>query len=359
MKIETLLKDPVFQLNLLIWMTKDQPKESYRVRPLFHIHGFEIIYIEMPFPFPEQTASDLIQSGLDISHEPEPEMILGRKSDYRALYIEAKANSFGTSSIKNCRQARAHLVASGPAFGEVFTPYDSCLLCYVTPNQARSNMSECLSALTEELRAKALPIGPFSAHGLARDGTKVVYSWDQAFKSHVGIREDSVPILDEVADDTDPSPLILVFSGEDCSNDSLRDFYRRIVIEQVHVCLHCTLHSHPVGVVYEITADKLLENTSDGIFQFIGRDQQRELRLLVNENILKHIHREWNQRHPGVAFLGNRLSIQWNNTGEKDAFLDWLEDRHTRFNATKPPEKEPSLFDIQNVDGPSETHPPA
>ena len=42
MKTEALLRDPVFQLNLLIWMAKEQPANSYRVRPLFFENGFRL-----------------------------------------------------------------------------------------------------------------------------------------------------------------------------------------------------------------------------------------------------------------------------------------------------------------------------
>ena len=55
MKTELFLCDPVLQLNLLLWMAKEQPKDGYRVRPLFHERGFKIIYIEQPFPFPEDS----------------------------------------------------------------------------------------------------------------------------------------------------------------------------------------------------------------------------------------------------------------------------------------------------------------
>ncbi len=106
MRTDALLKDPVFQLNLLVWMAKEQPPENYRVRPLFHERQFEIIYIEQPFAFPEETIAAIEASGLDISKRPEPELILGRRHDNRALYFEAKANSFTTESTTS-RQARA------------------------------------------------------------------------------------------------------------------------------------------------------------------------------------------------------------------------------------------------------------
>ena len=58
MNNELLVRDPVFQLNILLWMAKEQPAEGYRVRPVFFEHGFKIIYIEQPFPLPEEGSKD-------------------------------------------------------------------------------------------------------------------------------------------------------------------------------------------------------------------------------------------------------------------------------------------------------------
>ncbi|MCX5638868.1 MAG: hypothetical protein NTX52_14420 [Planctomycetota bacterium] len=344
MRSDILIKDPVFQLNLLLWMAKEQPLDNYRVYPLFHNLKFKIIYIEQPFPFPDQFVKTIQESGLDISVTPEPELILGREEDNKALYFEAKANSFGTDST-NCRQARAHFVASGPAFGEVFTPLDSCLLCYVVPNDVCSMMSKCLTTLKTELDNKGLKTGPFSSHGLAIKGDNINYCWDSAFMYHVEIEESYRPILNEVEENTDPSPLILVFSDEDCSDDILRNFYRQVVIEQVRSCLLCDLHSHNIGSEYETTPDNLLMKTTDGIFQYLGRERQKRLRRLIRENVFKRIFEYWQERQSGIELTDDLLRITWNVIGEKEDFLDWLEDRHMRFDASKPLEEPRTLFD--------------
>jgi hypothetical protein len=141
MKTEDRLRDPIFQLNLLLWMAKEQPAEGYRVRPLFHQCGFRIIYIENPFPFPEATIQQVAASVLDISQNPEADLILGHDHNGKGLYFEAKANSFGPDST-TAKQGRAHLVATGRVFGEVLAPLKSCLLCYVVPQSACDRRTE-------------------------------------------------------------------------------------------------------------------------------------------------------------------------------------------------------------------------
>jgi len=343
MRTDELLKDPVFQLNLLLWMAKEQPLENYRVYPLFYKAGFRIIYIEQPFAFPDEAAIAVKDSGLDISVAPEPELILGSENN-KALYFEAKANSFGTDST-NCKQARAHLLASGPVFNEVLAPLDSCLLCYVVPDDVRDKMCECLTKLTTELNNSGLRPGLFSSHGLAVSGTQINYSWDSVFKTHVDVTEDSVPVLKNIEEETDPAPLVLVFSDEDCSNDKIRDFYRQVLIDQIRACLLCDLHSHNIGAKYETTPDNLMMKTTDGIFQYLGRERQKRLRRLIRENILKRIHEYWKEKQAGIALEADKLIITWSVIGEKDDFLNWLEDRRMRFDASKPPEEPPTLFD--------------
>jgi len=261
-----------------------------------------------------------------------------------ALYFEAKASSFGTAS-SNTKQARGHLLACGPDFGEVYSPLSTCLLCYLVPDVSRSQMRDCLHSLSNELNSAGFHPGPFSCHGLAQTGTQIIYSWDSTFKEYVGESEDCTPILNDVTDDTDPSPLILVFSDEDCANDDQRDMYRRAVIEQVRSCLLTDLHADPSALRYDLTTNDLLLRTTDGVFEYIGYARQRGLRRLVRENVLRKIAAYWKDKQPGIRVDGNSLQIDWANPGEKETFLDWLEDRHWQFESGRPTTPDPDLFD--------------
>ena len=164
------------------------------------------------------------------------------------------------------------------------------------------------------------------------------------------VTDDALPVLDDVTDDTDPAPLLLVFSDEDCSNVEMRDFYRRVVIDQVRACLLCDLHSHTLGEKYEISPDSLLEKTTDGIFQYLGRERQKKLRRLIRENIFKKITDYRKGREPGVTLVGDYLAFTWSSADEKDDFLNWMEDRRTHFDAGKPPVENQSLFDWADAD---------
>lgn len=343
MRTTDLLKDSVFQLNLLLWMAKQQPSEDYRVRPFFCEQGFDVVYIENPFNFPEEYAKVVRDCGIEISANPEPEMILGRDRDKRALYFEAKANSFGLKS-KNCKQALGNLAATGKAFGEVFSPLKSCLLCYLLPDGKRQLMSNCLTVLSDQLEEAGVDVGRFSCHELAFREQKIFYSWDDAFKSHLTLTENEVSVLENVSEDTSPAPLVLVFSDEDCPDEYNRDFYRRVVIEQVRARLLCDLRPIPLGSQYVAITDKLLDRTSEGFFQYMSRERQRSLSRLVQEHFLKKISEHWKDKQPNLIWGEGRLTISWNNIEGKDEFLGWLEKRQTEFDTGRPKPEEISLF---------------
>lgn len=86
-----LVRDATFQLNILLWMAKEQPTQGYRVRPVFVEHGFRIIYIEKPFPLPDETSRTARESGLDIGLAPEPELIFGPHPQRKGFVFRGKS----------------------------------------------------------------------------------------------------------------------------------------------------------------------------------------------------------------------------------------------------------------------------
>jgi hypothetical protein len=352
MQPDEYLRDPVFQLNLLIWMAKEQPEDYWRIRPVFYELGFGFIYIEQPFPLPEILQKVLKQTtDILISTQPEPDMILGRSTDQKALYFEAKANSFSADSPNSpTKQAYGHLLAVGPVFPEVLKPLGSALLCYVLPQNKLRGMGTCLTKLTGRLNAKNFKPGPYSLHGLSIKQSKtnksLMYSLDVASKKYIGTSKSKFTIMNHLSEDTDPSPLLLVFTDEDCPDRTKIGFYRRVVIDQYHAALLCRFHSNMVTLSCQVGVDELLEITTQGIWEYLGWKRQKSLRNLVRQNIFKPIVEKWKDKLPGgVIFSYDTLEITWNSFKEKEEFLDWLEDWRGKFPDEKPKEEELPLFD--------------
>lgn len=346
MNNDALIRDPVFQLNLLVWMAKDQPAEGYRVRPLFSQQGFQLMYIQQPFALPERTQQAIAGADLDISVKPEPELLLQRSTDQRALYLEAKANSFGPDST-TARQGRGHLLACGPAFAEVMQPLREALLCYVLPADKCGPMTDCLAALSAELRGKSLAPGEHSAHGLAVSGTDLVYAVDEQFRQFAGVPELSLAVMHHLDPDTDPSPLLLVYSDEDLPGGEHRNFYRQVLLQKFVATLICDANLQPVGEPYSTTARELAIKTTDGVFQYLARDKQTCMERFIRKNIFGRIAEFGRQKSfPPVRLDHQTLHIHYKDNLAKEQFLDWLEDaKRTNFSDEKVDEKQMMLFE--------------
>ena len=346
MKSENLVRDPVFQLNILIWMAKEQPLDGYRVRPLFFENDFRLVYIEQPYAFPDATARAIASSVLapDITKAPEPEMILRRDADQKALYFEAKADSFSPES-SNSRQARGHLLACGPAFAESLKPLRQCLLCYVVPQDGCEPMRTTLDSLTSELRSASLHTGEHSVHGLAVTGADLIYSWDEKFQQHSGVTGGSTAVLHELTDDTDPSPLLLVFTDEDCPNVERAGFYRKALINQVVARLVCDLNLLAIGKTYATTARDLLAQTTDGILQYVGRERQNKMIGMVRQTVFNRILSYWSAKNfTPVKLEAGRLEITFKDSLAKSEFMEWLEDaKRASFSDERPAIGQPGL----------------
>ena len=352
MQIEKLIHDPVFQLNLILWMAKEQPEECFQVRPLFHQHGFSPLVIEQPFKFPVALSRQIeALPASTISKEPEPEVILGKPSDKKAIYFECKAHSFGPSS-SNSRQARGHLLASGAAFTEVFRPLELCLLGYLVPDSDRERMTDCLATLRSELSSGGFLPGQFSIHGLKVNGESLFYTWDERFAEHLGMAESQpqeIPVMGNITPETDPSPLMLVYTDEDCPDQESRNYYRRILSEKLRAAMLCDLNQEQGEVEMSLSSDDLLHNTTGGMFRYLGRKRQESLQNFVRINIFDFIVKQWESIVPNLAKRGGQtLTLAWGAAENRQNFLEWLEDRKTVFPAERITEIQTSIFDSAN-----------
>ncbi|MBN8458577.1 MAG: hypothetical protein J0M04_12135 [Verrucomicrobia bacterium] len=329
MKPDDWIRDPVFQLNLLVWMSKEQPEEAYCVRPVFHAAGFEWMAIEQPFRFPVETAKRIEQinetEDFRIHPHPEPELVLKRSRDHSALYFEAKKNSFGVASSASS-QARGHLVAVGPAFAEVNAPLERALLIYLVPDETTDAMRACLSELTDQLRTASLDPGDSAVDGLSASGTAIHYHLDYASRDALEIKVPRIAIMENLAEATDPSPLLLVYSDEDCPVDERRGYYRRVIQNQAIATLLCELHRVNVGESITLTAARILEITTQGAFGFLGSERRKKMELLLKINVFNKIAEYWKSRSPeAVKVQGKELTVSFPSDTLQADFLDWLE----------------------------------
>jgi hypothetical protein len=206
-------------------------------------------------------------------------------------------------------------------------------------------MAECLASLSTELRAATLTPGEHSVHGLSVSHEDLIYSWDDQFKQHAGISDDSVAVLRGLQDDTDPSPLLLVFTDEDCPNVERSGFYRKVLIDQVVARLVCDLNLLPHEKTYTTTAHDLLRRTTDRIVDYMGRERQTSMIRIVRQNVFNRVADSWRGKpFSPVKLEADVLGITFKDQGIKGEFMDWLEDsKRTTFTDHLPPNETPIL----------------
>jgi hypothetical protein len=152
MKLDEIVADPVLQLNLLLWMTREQPEESYRVRPIFFKAGFDLWDIDATFTLPEAVIAQIQNKNLPVKVNLSPDLRLRNTSQSKALYIEAKKSSF-TPESSNSEQARAHLLAAGPLAIENYKP--------ITELRSAVICTKALSVFTPDYSVEFLPTNPW------------------------------------------------------------------------------------------------------------------------------------------------------------------------------------------------------
>jgi hypothetical protein len=163
-------------------------------------------------------------------------------------------------------------------------------------------------------------------------------------------------VLHELREDTDPSPLLLVFTDEDCPNAERSGFYRRVLINQVVAKLVRDLNLLPPENTYATTARDLLLQTTDGILDYVGRERQTSMIRIIRQMIFARISSFWRERNfSSVKLEADRLEITFKDSLAKSEFMDWLEDpKRTSFSDERPPIEQPVLPGLGLVEGGSQ-----
>jgi len=334
MNLQALISNPGYQLNLLLWMAKEQPTipEMGLVSPFFHELGFEYHWIENPFPLPDAIRLKVNSLPTDmaklISLSPEPDLLLKRSRDGKAIYLEAKASM--AAVVNKDKQTRGHLLANGPAFAETLMPLKESLLCYALPEAERAAMRQRLEALSQELVSMGFQPGKSSVHGFAVKGRKIVYHWDESFAKHVDCRSNQCrkTIFSVVDDGNEPVHLLLVYSAEDYPSKDYGDYYREAFLRRIQQALVCKMRHDDLSPTSQdcLLTDALLNAATEGVFKYLGKQRQRELRQLVRENFYCRIEAHvkdksstMTNREPG------QLLLSFGNVEERENFLSWLE----------------------------------
>jgi hypothetical protein len=325
MKLDEIVADPVLQLNLLLWMTREQPEESYRVRPIFFKAGFDLWDIDATFTLPEAVIAQIQNKNLPVKVNPSPDLRLRNTSQSKALYIEAKKSSF-TPESSNSEQARAHLLAAGPLAIENYKPITEIVLAYHTPEDQRAGMDTCLDKLSNELLENGLKTARFSSCGFKVQENSIQYIPGEATAEMLGISAQPVNLIANIDKETDPSPLLLLVVDQDHHDKVRVGAYRYAVQQQVIAVLLGRLHNS-MELNSRVTAHELLLETSTGTLAYLPKKKQGQIEKMISDRLFKRMRDAWKEKHPEMIQLeGKEIHFAFDSELRREEFLDWLED---------------------------------
>jgi len=161
------LRDPIYQLNFVLWMLEDLPGGA-PTRPFLRDLGYTLFSLGSSLPMQPEYRLRIAGAGVDAGQAPAPDVLAVRRESSEFLIIECKGGSFGVAS-SNCHQARALLVVSADLRGPLGLPprpVVNAVLSYLLPEPESADLQETLEQLRRELTSAGLPVAPFSVFGL-------------------------------------------------------------------------------------------------------------------------------------------------------------------------------------------------
>lgn len=111
MNNSAIIEDPVFQLNLLLFLTWDAPSTG-DIDPVFLRSGYNLSFVETKLTVPDAIHLRLSEGGLHIQRTARPDIFLEHEESHTLVPMECKRSSFSSTS-STAAQARSLLVFDG------------------------------------------------------------------------------------------------------------------------------------------------------------------------------------------------------------------------------------------------------
>ena len=284
--IDALLKDPLFQLNAVLWLTRPLPSGE-RISPILHTKGFSVYAIAPLLGPPPEVRLAAEEAGVRMQERLRPDVVLTHEATGKFAFLECKAHSFGTDSSTS-EQARGLLVVAGPKCAEVLAlaPHQvsGSLLTFVTPESHREQLGQTLSALVQELQDHGLPAGPSSVLGMAADDSNICLVTDDDACEFFSLPSGCHAFLKR-EEGTDPRPLYFIpYDPDVAQSEEERIFCKRVLFERIQSGILAAVgHAHPPTEL-TLEAYGMLNDAMFGVYgQWENRESGQHMRRLCRQ----------------------------------------------------------------------------
>lgn len=285
--INELCKDPLFQLNLAIWLAQPQI-EHFHIHPLFYKSGLSIYSIGPLLALPPDIRL-AVSEKLDCQEGARPDLVLETKATKKFCILECKTSSFGPSSTKPASQARALLLIAGPILSEVLglgtRRQNEGILCYFSGSNQIKMMENTLGILAQEIDGIKLESGEYGCFGVKLEQSTILLEYSDRIKKFLNFIEDSpVKILTFEAE-TDPRPLYFIpYDPNIQQTKEEQELCRRILFERIlsYIISKIGGVTIPSSIIFAI--EEILNSATFGVYEvWEDNETKKHIRRLVRE----------------------------------------------------------------------------
>ncbi len=282
-----LVEDPLFQLNVLLWLAQPLPADN-EIVPIFHRQGFTVYAIAPLLTVPLDMRLAIQQAQITVQGSFRPDAVLAHKPDRKFAFIECKKSSFGPTS-STAQQALSILLAAGERPSEPLglAPADvkESVVGYFLPGEQAATLYQTLGQLTETLSNHQMQAARFTILALQTGANELSVTIDDAGAEFFSLKSGSYPIM-RLETDTDPRPLYFIPYDPDVTYSSEREkiFCKRVLFERLHSAVLVAVGRVNPPVELSLGLDSLLNDATFGMYaQWENRDSARHMRGLCRQ----------------------------------------------------------------------------
>ena len=291
-----LIRDPIFQLNVLLWLAQPLPSGD-AITPLLHSRGFDVYALALRLSLPPDLLLVMRNGGFEVQVGVRPDVILAKESSGKFAITECKGSSFGSRS-STAHQARTLLALAGPRCHEVLGLQPQAVrestLTYLLPSSQRPAMRATISELLAAFRMHGLAVGEALLLGLAIADEALGLEVDDAAAQFFELPPGTNEFL-RLDPDTDPRPLYFVpFDPDTHQSEEEKTLGKRILFERMQSSIIAAVGRAVPPTVVPFKTSDLLNDATFGMYDlWENRDSAKYMRGLCRwfiDSLRKAVH---------------------------------------------------------------------
>jgi hypothetical protein len=349
--VNKICKDPLFQINLVIWLAQPLPENNnLNIYPIFYKSDLNIYSIGPKLALPPDIILT-IQGKIEFQNGARPDILLEAKKIKKLCFIECKSSSFGKNS-STAKQARTILIISGPIISEVLALSTiekvKGITCFLTPSNQTELLKNTLQEIEYEINIYNLEIGDYDCFGLKTNESTISLEYSAKIKRLLNlIKEPPVRIV-SFEKNCDPRPLYFIpYDPNINQSKEEQELCRRILLERILSHVISKIGSAIIPSSISFKTEEILNSITFGIYEiWEDNEAKKYIRGIVKQEffgeILKTIQASLRELIAYESGIGWKFELKDRNIQE-DIIKQFIKFKPEVLDLSK--EIQPTLFD--------------